>query len=99
MAYWKGEGWYAAGPGAARFVDGFREVNHRSTFTYLRRMEKGIPPTEESESIDPIQYASERIAFGIRLIEGFAYHHLIANLEWKLITCFRRRSSDPSKMD
>ena len=70
MAYWKGEGWYAAGPGAARFVDGFREVNHRSTFTYLRRMEKGISPTEESESIDPIQYASERIAFGIRLIEG-----------------------------
>ena len=33
-------------------------------------MEKGISPTEESESIDPIQYASERIAFGIRLIEG-----------------------------
>ena len=27
LGYWKGLGWYAAGPGAARFVEGRREVN------------------------------------------------------------------------
>ncbi|MEM9646078.1 MAG: radical SAM family heme chaperone HemW, partial [Planctomycetota bacterium] len=45
LAYWKGEGWYAAGPGAARFVYGVREVNHRSPTTYLKRIEAGDDPT------------------------------------------------------
>lgn len=71
MAYWKGEGWYAAGPGAARFVDGVREVNHRSTTTYVRRIEQGESPTAEHESISLTQYTKERAAFGIRLLEGF----------------------------
>ncbi len=71
MAYWNGEGWFAAGPGAARFVEGVREVNHRSTSTYLRRMEQNLSPKAESESISLIQYAKERAAFGVRLIDGF----------------------------
>ena len=53
LAYWRGEGWYAAGPGAAAFVDGNRSVNHRSTTTYLKRMESGRTPIAESESICP----------------------------------------------
>ncbi len=45
LAYWHGKGWYATGPGAARFVDGKREVNHRSTTTYLKRIASGQSPT------------------------------------------------------
>ncbi len=70
LGYWKGLGWYAAGPGAARFVEGRREVNHRSTTTYLRRMESGDSPTAEREAITREQYARERAAFGIRMIDG-----------------------------
>lgn len=70
LAYWKGLGWYAAGPGAARFVDGRREVNHRSTTTYLRRMESMESPTVEQEVITREQYAREKAAFGIRMIDG-----------------------------
>ena len=70
LAYWKGLGWYAAGPGAARFVDGSREVNHRSTTTYLRRVESGDSPTAEQMAITPEQYARERAAFGVRMIDG-----------------------------
>jgi oxygen-independent coproporphyrinogen-3 oxidase len=70
LAYWDGQGWFAAGPGAARFVDGRREVNHRSTTSYLRRMESGHDPTAERESISTGQYARERAAFGVRRIEG-----------------------------
>ena len=33
QAYWSGDGYFAAGPGAARYVDGIRETNHRSTTT------------------------------------------------------------------
>ncbi|TWU47606.1 Oxygen-independent coproporphyrinogen-III oxidase-like protein [Rubripirellula tenax] len=70
LAYWDGRGWYAAGPGAARFVGGLREVNHRSTTTYIKRIEADDSPTGESEAVTPIQCARERAAFGIRLMEG-----------------------------
>ena len=70
LAYWQGHGWYAAGPGAARFVAGRREVNHRSTSRYLQRVEAGEDPTAESESIDATQAARERAAFGVRLLDG-----------------------------
>ena len=70
VAYWSGRGWYAGGPGAARFVEGRREVNHRGTSAYLHRMERGKCATAESESITTIQYARERAAFGIRMLEG-----------------------------
>ncbi len=70
VAYWEGRGWYAAGPGAARFVAGCREVNHRSTTTYLRRIESGQCPAAESELVSLEQYARERAAFGIRMIDG-----------------------------
>ena len=70
LAYWQGRGWYACGPGAARFVDGKREVNHRSTTTYLKRIESGLSPVHESESISREQYARERFAFGVRMIDG-----------------------------
>lgn len=70
LNYWKGLGWHAVGPGAARFVDGKREVNHRSTTTYLRRMESAESPTAERETITREQYARERAAFGVRMIKG-----------------------------
>lgn len=70
LAYWNGSGWYAAGPGAARFVDGRRDANHRSTTTYLKRMESGQNPVAETEVLTPESYARERVAFGVRMIDG-----------------------------
>ncbi len=76
LAYWQGQGWFASGPGAARFVDGRRELNHRSTTTYLRRIENGQSPTAECEPISVLQYARERAAFGIRMLEGIDLNRL-----------------------
>ncbi len=70
LAYWQGDGWYAAGPGAAGYVDGVRMVNHRSTTTYLKRIEKGESPLAESEPISREQAAREQAAFGVRMIDG-----------------------------
>ncbi len=70
LAYWQGRGWYAAGPGAASFVDGCRNVNHRSPTTYLKRIRNGQSAVAESERISPLQYARERAAFGIRMLTG-----------------------------
>jgi len=70
LAYWQGRGWYAVGPGAAKFVDGKREVNHRSPTTYIRKLLSGASPIAESESISAAQWACERAAFGVRMIQG-----------------------------
>lgn len=76
LAYWHGRGWYAAGPGSARFLNGKREVNHRSTTTYLKRIAAGRSPTVDSESISLVQYACERAAFGVRMLDGVNLHEI-----------------------
>lgn len=69
-AYWQGRCWYGIGPGAAAFRDGRRTVNHRSTTTYLKRVESGQSPLAESEAISAEQYAREVAAFGLRMLAG-----------------------------
>ena len=68
--YWSGEAYYAAGPGAARYVDGVRETNHRSTSTYLKRVLQGESPVAEREELDQEQRARERLVFGLRRLAG-----------------------------
>ncbi|HEX4143451.1 MAG TPA: radical SAM family heme chaperone HemW [Pirellulales bacterium] len=68
--YWAGGGYYAAGPGAARFVDGRRELNHRSTTTWLRRVLAGQSPVAESEVLLPADRARELLVFGLRRLAG-----------------------------
>ncbi|QDT67896.1 Oxygen-independent coproporphyrinogen-III oxidase-like protein [Planctomycetes bacterium MalM25] len=69
-AYWTGREWFAAGPGAARYVAGVRETNHRSTFTWLRRVEAGESPVAEREELSAREIAHERLVFGMRRLEG-----------------------------
>jgi oxygen-independent coproporphyrinogen-3 oxidase len=68
--YWSGDGYFAAGPGAARYVDGIRETNHRSTTTYLDRVLAGESPVAERETLDPAARARELLVFGLRRLEG-----------------------------
>jgi oxygen-independent coproporphyrinogen-3 oxidase len=70
LAYWKGDDWLAAGPGAASYLNGTRSVNHRSTSTYLKRVESGQSPVAESEPVSALQAAREAAAFGVRMIDG-----------------------------
>ncbi len=70
LAYWQGHSWYGAGPGAARFIAGRRELNHRSTTTYLKRIESGQSPVAEVETISAQEWARERAAFGVRMTDG-----------------------------
>lgn len=72
--YWFGDGYYAAGPGAARYVDGIRETNHRSVTTYLERVLAGKSPVAEREQLDPEARARELLVFSLRRLEGV--HHV-----------------------
>jgi oxygen-independent coproporphyrinogen III oxidase len=70
QVYWSGESYFAYGPGAARYVDGIRETNHRSTTTYLRRVLSGDSPVAEREELSPEARARELLVFGLRRVEG-----------------------------
>ncbi len=68
--YWTGQSYHAVGPGAARFVHGQRQVNHRSTTTYLHRVLAGLSPVAESEELAPADLAREQLVFGMRRLQG-----------------------------
>jgi oxygen-independent coproporphyrinogen-3 oxidase len=68
--YWLGGQYFAGGPGAARFIAGRRETNHRSTTTYISRVLSGRSPVAESEQLGPEDAARERLVFALRRLEG-----------------------------
>ena len=70
LVYWSGGNYFAAGPGAARHMNGRREINHRSTTTYLKRVLAGESPVAESEELDTEARARERLVFGLRRLAG-----------------------------
>jgi len=72
QTYWSGDGYFAAGPGAARYVDGVRETNHRSTTTYIKRVLAGQSPVAEREQLNAEARAREFLVFRLRRIEGVA---------------------------
>lgn len=66
QAYWRGDPWFAFGPGAVSFMNSVRMVNHRSTTTYIRRLLAGQSPVAESETMTPEQLLRERTFFGLQ---------------------------------
>jgi oxygen-independent coproporphyrinogen-3 oxidase len=68
--YWSGRGYFAAGPGAARYVDGVRSTNHRSTTTYVERVQRGESPIAEQETLSDQDRAREHLIFALRRLEG-----------------------------
>jgi oxygen-independent coproporphyrinogen-3 oxidase len=68
--YWAGDEYFAAGPGAARYVAGVRETNVRSTLGYLRCMACGKSPVAEREQLSPERRARERLVLGLRRLAG-----------------------------
>ncbi len=69
-AYWSGASYYALGPGAARYVGGRREMNHRSTTTWLKRVLAGQSAVAETETLEPADRARELLVFGLRRMQG-----------------------------
>ena len=72
LAYWTGDPYFAFGPGASRFIDGVRETNHQSTMQYLKLIEAGDSPVADREKLEPLAAAKERLAIGLRMVDGIA---------------------------
>jgi oxygen-independent coproporphyrinogen-3 oxidase len=95
--YWLGAGYYAAGPGAARYVDGARETNHRSTTTYIKRVLAGDSPVAEREQLSRESRARELLVFGLRRLEGVCRHQFIEKTGYQiddLITAALKKFTD-----
>ncbi|HEV7280845.1 MAG TPA: radical SAM family heme chaperone HemW [Pirellulaceae bacterium] len=71
-AYWTGKPFFGFGPGAARYIDGWRETNHRSVTTWLKKVAAGESAIAESERLPPRDAARERLVFSLRRLEGIA---------------------------
>lgn len=70
QTYWANEAYFGFGVGAARYVDGVRELNCRNTQDYIRRVFAGESPTMQSESLPPEESARETAAMQLRRAEG-----------------------------
>lgn len=68
--YWKGFPFFGFGPGAARYINGRREVNHRSVTTWINGVLRGRSPIGESEQLGSEESARELIMLGLRRCAG-----------------------------
>jgi oxygen-independent coproporphyrinogen-3 oxidase len=70
QVYWASEPYYGFGMGAARYIEGQRELNTRDLRTYLRKVRAGESPTIQSELLPPEERARETMAMQLRRAEG-----------------------------
>jgi coproporphyrinogen III oxidase-like Fe-S oxidoreductase len=68
--YWANHAYYGFGVGAARYVEGRRELNTRDLQKYLRKALAGEPATFQSEKLLGEARARETIAIQLRRGEG-----------------------------
>ncbi len=70
QVYWSGDSYWGFGPGAARYVAGWRETNHRSTSTWIKRITNGESAIADREYLSIADRARERLVLGLRTCRG-----------------------------
>jgi putative oxygen-independent coproporphyrinogen III oxidase len=70
QTYWGNLAYFGFGVGAARYVDGRRELNTRSLDTYLRRVLSGESPMIQSEELTGPERARETLGLQLRRRRG-----------------------------
>jgi oxygen-independent coproporphyrinogen III oxidase len=72
QVYWANEAYFGLGMGAARYLEGRRELNTRDLGSYLRRIRAGQPAAFQSETLPPLERARETLGLNLRRAEGIA---------------------------
>src|SRR5262249_45959081 len=70
QVYWANEAYFGFGMGAARYVNGCRELNTRDLQTYVTRVLAGQSATFQAEVLEPEERARETLALQLRRSEG-----------------------------
>ncbi len=68
--YWANHAHFGFGMGAARYVQGKRELNTRSLVEYIERIKAGRSPVVQAEEITGLERALETLAVQLRRTEG-----------------------------
>lgn len=68
--YWANEAYFGFGLGAARYIEGRRELNTRSIQEYIRKTLAGEPATFQYEVLGPEERARETMALQLRRSNG-----------------------------
>ncbi|GAB3541074.1 radical SAM family heme chaperone HemW [Arthrobacter tecti] len=71
LAYWKGEDWWGAGPGAHSHIGGVRWWNVKHPTAYAHRVEADSSPAAGRETLDANARYVEDVLLRVRLAEGF----------------------------
>lgn len=70
LTYWANEAYFGFGLGAARYVQGRREVNTRDFAGYIRKSLAGESVTQQAEQLPPTERAQETMAVQLRRCDG-----------------------------
>jgi oxygen-independent coproporphyrinogen-3 oxidase len=70
LAYWLGDNWWGAGPGAHSHLNGKRFWNVKHPNLYKERVLANQSPVADSEALDELQIESERLMLSLRLPGG-----------------------------
>jgi oxygen-independent coproporphyrinogen-3 oxidase len=70
QVYWANEAYFGFGMGAARYVEGKREVNTRDLHRYVRAVVAGESPVFQTEQLGAEDRARETMALNLRRAEG-----------------------------
>tara|TARA_R110000782_G_scaffold57258_11_gene119658 strand:+ start:19727 stop:20995 length:1269 start_codon:yes stop_codon:yes gene_type:complete len=70
LAYWRQDGWLAAGPSASAHLGGWRWKNTPRLDDYIAGDDAGFAPVCELEEPDPKRALMDRLMTGVRLREG-----------------------------
>jgi putative oxygen-independent coproporphyrinogen III oxidase len=70
LAYWRGQDWWGAGPGAHSHVGGVRWWNAKHPAAYAARLAAGQSPAVGREALAPADREVEAVLLGVRLAEG-----------------------------
>ena len=89
--YWANDAYYGFGVGAARYVNGSRELNVRDTATYIRRVLAGEDPTFQRETLTPRDRAFETLAVQLRCAGGVRYDEFAQRTSFDLRELVRER--------
>ena len=70
LAYWRGDDWWGAGPGAHSHIGGTRWWNVKHPRAYAARIAEGVSPAHGREVLDAEARRTERVLLETRIAEG-----------------------------
>lgn len=70
LAYWKGQDWWGAGPGAHSHIGGVRWWNVKHPAAYAERIRAGLSPAAGRESLDDETRHTENVMLATRVRDG-----------------------------